>query len=804
VAYILLALSTILMIIGIHRSGTIYGSMTDWISQQSVIPEYFRQKFYETGNLFPDFAMNLGGGQNIYNLSYYGFLSPIILISYLLPFVPMTAYISASAIAVVVVGACLCYRWLSSNGFSWKVAFVASICFAFAGPVIFQSHRQAMFMEYLPFLFVGLLGVDQYFKTHKTWLIALGAFLCIMTSYFFSIGALATLVLYGVFVSLGRAGDGNLKRIIRDIGPVVKGIFVAVLLSAVLWLPTLYVIIDERGVGEAIPLLTVLQPTLPFKALLFTSYSLGLTTISLIALIWSVFRGEKNERALGIILLSLLIFPIFLYILNGTLYLRAKALIPFLPLYILMIAAFLKRLENLVQLGKSRRSRNQRAIFIAILCLILCGSTLNCIRANTKEQWVKTADFEEYNSQAKIALMKQVLNRDKTFYRFNDLTFTHQNVNQTFGERYRQTSIYTSTFNKNYNDFYYSIMHNPISTRNKVMCVSSENVLFQDFMNVKYLIASGNVPSGYQKIGQRGAYTLYRNQTTMPLGFATDQILSEEEYGKIRFPDNMGTFFSNIVTGSGASSETATVTSSAKSLLRFHKTNLDLLHSAYESRYHVSVGKVGQVYNIHATFGATITMPVDFNLKNSILVLRFKVVRRYNPLGLDTSILVNGVENKLSSPLDPYPNKNNNFVYVLSSNKKTTKLNFSFSPGYYQIRNLEAYILPADAVKAAISQVDPLIVDAGQTRDNRIVGDIRATRDGIFATTIPYAKGFGITVDGKKQKYEMVNTAFVGFPIEKGRHHIIITYHAPGKIQGLLISAIGLVLFVFGWMRRKK
>ena len=72
----------------------------------------------------------------------------------------------------------------------------------------------------------------------------------------------------------------------------------------------------------------------------------------------------------------------------------------------------------------------------------------------------------------------------------------------------------------------------------------------------------------------------------MPLGFATDQILSEEEYGKIRFPDNMGTFFSNIVTGSGASSETATVTSSAKSLLRFHKTNLDLLHSAYESRYH--------------------------------------------------------------------------------------------------------------------------------------------------------------------------------------------------------------------------
>ena len=38
----------------------VFGAKVDWISQHSVIPDYFRKQFYETGNLFPEFAMNLG------------------------------------------------------------------------------------------------------------------------------------------------------------------------------------------------------------------------------------------------------------------------------------------------------------------------------------------------------------------------------------------------------------------------------------------------------------------------------------------------------------------------------------------------------------------------------------------------------------------------------------------------------------------------------------------------------------------------------------------------------------------------
>ena len=64
-----------------------FGANMDWISQHSVFPEYFRQQFYQTGQFFPEFAANIGGGQNIYNFSYYGLYNPVVLVAYLLPFV---------------------------------------------------------------------------------------------------------------------------------------------------------------------------------------------------------------------------------------------------------------------------------------------------------------------------------------------------------------------------------------------------------------------------------------------------------------------------------------------------------------------------------------------------------------------------------------------------------------------------------------------------------------------------------------------------------------------------------------------
>lgn len=139
-----------------------FGSKVDWISQHSVLPDYFRRQFYETGNLFPEFAANIGGGQNIYNFSYYGLYSPVILLSYFFPFVKMADYLMAAQIVCLAAAGVLLYQWFLGRGFERRISFLTSILFLLAGPMVYQSYNQIMFVDYMPFLCMGFLGVERH------------------------------------------------------------------------------------------------------------------------------------------------------------------------------------------------------------------------------------------------------------------------------------------------------------------------------------------------------------------------------------------------------------------------------------------------------------------------------------------------------------------------------------------------------------------------------------------------------------------------------------------------------------------
>ncbi len=825
-SYIILILLAAIMISIIHKDGYLFGSAMDWFSQSSVIPDYFRQKFYETGNILPDFAMNLGAGQNIYYFSYYGLLSPIILISYLLPTISMAAFIQVASIAIVIISACLCFSWLRSVGFSCSISFIASVCFLFAGPVIFQSHRQIMFVNYLPFLFMGLIGVDRFFRTRRKLLFTISVFLCIMTSYFFSIGCILTLLIYAGYRYIETNQYFNIRSLLRELMPLLKGVAIAVLISAVLWLPTIYVILSGRSVSSNF-ISTLLSSLIPsyifsFEALFYNSYSLGLTGISLVALIAALLSRKKGEKTLAIILLLLLIFPVFSYLLNGTLYVRSKSLIPFLPLYIIIIAIFLMKLVQKVNNIKTIKPRLKRTIVLILFILIICISGLICLILNTGfnsltnfdihgtgiiaqlqdvlyktgEEFVTTKVYSDIHSSDKIALIRNVLKSDTSFFRMNDLTNSGVTCNQVYDIRYFQTSIYSSTYNIDYNTFYFDILFNAISIRNRLNCSSSNNLLFQNFMNVKYIVAKEEqiVPAGYRKVAQQGNYLLYENDNTMPLAFAMSQTMSLDNFNKLVFPYNAGSILENVIVSKDLKHEG---NNNILSSIKNHKIDIANSTSFIENQKNMTIINNNGHFFIVAGFNASLEIPLSIDLNKVILIVKCNISNAETQNDLDTFITINGIKNKLSNKSANYPNFNNSFEYIISSSKSLNRLTINFSSGNYEVFNIEAYTLPVQSVDEAISKIDSFAIDTKETTDNQITGDIQVTKDGYFATTLPYDKGFSITVDGKHRSYEEVNKAFVGFPIETGYHHIVIKYNAPYKRVGIALSLIGLILLIF-------
>ena len=171
----------------------VFGSKVDWISQHSVFPDYFRQQFYDTGDFFPEFALDIGGGQNIYHFAYYGLYSPVFWLSYLLPFVKMSDYLIAASFVCLTASIILFYCWLKKRGFSPIICFLTAGLLLLAAPMIFQSYNQIMFVNYMPFLCMGLWGVDSFLEKGSSFLYILSVFFMILTSFYFSVGGILVL-----------------------------------------------------------------------------------------------------------------------------------------------------------------------------------------------------------------------------------------------------------------------------------------------------------------------------------------------------------------------------------------------------------------------------------------------------------------------------------------------------------------------------------------------------------------------------------------------------------------------------------
>ena len=191
----------IFVLIRVLHPGTIYGSSGDWLNQHFAIPDYFRMQFYETGNLFPNFAGQIGGGQNIYYFAYYGLLSPIILCSYLLPWVPMITYLQWVSILSVLSATVLCYFFMK-KWYSVPFSFLLALLFLLAAPIIFHSHHHIMFINYFPFLFWALFSVHRCIQKGSSIQLVVAACCILLCSFYFSIGAFLAIWVYGMYCLL--------------------------------------------------------------------------------------------------------------------------------------------------------------------------------------------------------------------------------------------------------------------------------------------------------------------------------------------------------------------------------------------------------------------------------------------------------------------------------------------------------------------------------------------------------------------------------------------------------------------------
>ena len=266
----------------ITRFTNYYGSLLDWEAQHIAIPNTIRTLFYQNFNLFPDFILNIGAGQNIYYLSYYGLFNPYILISYFLPFIKMVDFISVIGMLIPIISAILTYIWLRKR-YDEKISFMTTILFIFSMSLSFHSHRHIMFINYMPFLILGLFGIDKKYDKNESSLLVISIFLIAISSFYYSISSYIVLIIYYIFKYLEKEEKIVIKDLFFKLLNLSLNFIHGILLSSIVLLPTAAVILNGREkTSVAINFIETLIPKINLLYFLYNPYGIGLTLISIV------------------------------------------------------------------------------------------------------------------------------------------------------------------------------------------------------------------------------------------------------------------------------------------------------------------------------------------------------------------------------------------------------------------------------------------------------------------------------------------------------------------------------------------
>ena len=806
----------------------IFGAKVDWLSQHSVLPDYFRQQFYATGKFFPEFAANLGGGQNIYHFAYYGLYSPLILPSYLLPFVKMSDYIMAVSITGLTASVLLFYYWLKSRKTDTGTAFILSLMFLLAGPMIGQYSGQIMFVDYMPFLCLALIGVDRYFEQEKSGLFTVSVFLMIMTSFYFSIGGMLSLILYGLHRYFEQR-EGNrvtVRSFLRDGLCFVRSMILAVLMSGFFLVPTALALTGGRSKEQNTSFASFFIPQITVERFAYSIYGIGLTTLVITVLLTGLLYRKVYEKVLTYGCVIVLAIPVFAYLLNGGLYIRDKVFIPFLPLLCYLIGIYLEKcrkkelsfIAGIVPyiittifvyiarnqfvskgIGKSiwkvllaesilflicyvlycalkRYHKETKEILMLALPSVIClAVTMNTFYQMKPDRYVSRKLYRDVTGEQNRQAVKEAL-KDDGYYRTEQMGSDDENaadLNRIWDVDQNITSIYSSAYNPDYQTFRQKTFGLEEPFRNGMMQSVSKNPVFQRMMGVRYIVSDSNVP-GYTLVKKCGTTGIYQNKDAAPVMYATDRVMTEEEYKKLAFPYNQTAFLEYAVVGEHTESSDQNIM------------------TAYEP---VSL----KMANNRTTGGAE-QKTIQQEGQKQILFLRFRVDNAHP--NKDVAVWINGIRNKLSAKDHVYYNENKIFTYAVPLKDGEDTISVTFGKGKYQLSHVQAYLgsLPERSELLYQSEIQ---VDKKQTEDNVIQGTIHVKKDGWFITSIPYDKHFKIYIDGKETEIQKVNTAFLGCKIESGNHELKIIYHAPGT-TGKVLSLIGIAGFVLVLVQEKR
>ncbi|HHG7823900.1 TPA: YfhO family protein [Streptococcus pneumoniae] len=303
----------------------------------------------------------------------------------------------------------------------------------------------------------------------------------------------------------------------------------------------------------------------------------------------------------------------------------------------------------------------------------------------------------------------------------------------------------------------------------------NNSILADSLFGIQYNISENPIDKyGFKDIYQKDNLTLYENQFSLPIAFASQSVYNDVKFNEHTL-DNQASFLNQL----------ANVNFDYFSPISYEKTekieNTNDLISVTSSS------------NEDAAIQYQIEVPENSQVYLSFINLHFS-----NDKQKKVDILVNGEKKTFTTD-----NVFSFFNLGYTKEKKTFNINVSF-PGNSQVsfESPTFYRLDTKTFTEAIQKIKEQPVTVS-TSKNKVFATYDVQQDTSIFFTIPYDKGWSAYQDGKKIEIKQAQTGFMKVDIPKGKGTITLSFIPNGFITGAICSFTSLLLFGIYNHRRK-
>lgn len=301
---------------------------------------------------------------------------------------------------------------------------------------------------------------------------------------------------------------------------------------------------------------------------------------------------------------------------------------------------------------------------------------------------------------------------------------------------------------------------------------ANNSILADSLFGIQYNISENSIDKyGFQVVYQKDNLTLYENQFSLPIAFASQSVYNDVKFNEHTL-DNQASFLNQL----------ANVNFDYFSPIPYDKTeNTDDLISVTSSS------------NEDAAIQYQIEVP-----ENSQVYLSFTNLHFSNDKQKKVDILVNGKKKTFTTD-----NVFSFFNLGYTNEKKTFNIHVSF-PGNSQVsfESPTFYRLDTKTFTEAIQKIKEQPVTVS-TSKNKVFARYDVQQDTSIFFTIPYDKGWSAYQDGKKIEIKQAQTGFMKVDVPKGKGTITLSFIPNGFITGAICSFTSLLLFGIYNHRRK-